>query len=129
MKKTVNTTKGLVAYFIAFGLYCAVIVFAIVLLIYSILKSNTELLTISISFLVSMPFFFGILLTCNRRVCWIWFENGVLKRKWLLLGKTESISPEKIESVTVARNHIYVFLKKASALCTGCVAWICPKMI
>ena len=113
MKKAISSTKGAVVYFVVLFTYIFIAISAIAFLIFAKFANNTQMLTISTAIAVSMFFCILILLFGNREICWCWVENEVLKRKWLLLGKTDSICAEEIDHVGISRDNkkIYVILK------------------
>ncbi len=100
----------MIAYLIVFITYLCIDLLAIVFMFIAAHQDNAQVWTISSSIAVAMSLINIVLLFVNRRVCWLWCENGVLKRKWLLLGKTEIIHPEQIETVSIAPDGKKIYM-------------------
>ena len=113
MKKYIYPKNWLIAYLIVFVIYVCISIASIAVMIYSVAVNNKDLLLPFGIFSAFMVLCMAVLLFFNRRVYWVWIENGVLKRKWLLFGKTQNIPYAWVTHITIFHdNNIYISFKR-----------------
>ena len=113
MKKIISSKRWLIAYLTVLIAYICIGVSAIAVMVASFLKDDRELFVGSCSVAIMMLLSVVLLLFVNRRVCWVWVEKRVLKRKWLFMAKTESILFEWVDRVDILPdNRTFISFKR-----------------
>ena len=86
-EKIATSTKWPVTYLIILALLLAVIAAAIWEIVFYAQKNEGSMMLMGVIALVYMlPTEAVVLCSLNRRACWVWAENGCIKRKGLLFG-------------------------------------------
>lgn len=105
VKKYISTNK----FYIALSYYLLITSFLIIT--GSIIMICEENIDAVIPLVILMLFFGSVLWLCNRTSCWIWIENGYIKRRGLWFGFKQSVKINDIQSVKfLCVNHGSLFL-------------------
>lgn len=112
MEKHIVSKKWLITYLIILLFLSFFNAIGIALIIYSSHANSSEALSIGIVTLVYMLPITGIILFwLNRRACWIWIEDGLLKWKGLFYGFSGEIRPVEVANIGSGGKNIYIFAK------------------
>lgn len=115
MKRIVASTKWLITYLVILAIVLAVMIAAICIIVYYAQKNEGSMALIGGIVLAYMLPIEAIVLCClNRKACWVWAEEGYIKRKGLLFGFEEKIKFEAIHSIICSNKTICILADGAA---------------